>query len=49
MVIHTKKQVITKTIHKKMDLPQSLRKEIDEFWNEQVAKNPNLFNGAVGM
>ncbi len=47
MVIHTKKQVITKTIHKKMDLPQSLRKEIDEFWNEQVAKNPNLFNGEV--
>lgn len=47
MVIHTKKQVITKTIHKKMDLPQSLRDKIDEFWNEQIAKNPNLFNGKV--
>lgn len=47
MVIHTKKPVITKTIHKKMDLPQCLRDEINSFWNEQVAKNPNLFNGEV--
>ena len=47
MVIHTKKQVKTKTIHKRMNLPQSLRDKIDEFWNEQVAKNPNLFNGEV--
>ena len=36
MVIHTKKQVKTKTIHKKMNLPQSLRDKIDKFWKEQV-------------
>ena len=47
MVIYTKKQVKTKTIHKKMNLPKDLRDKIDEFWNEQVAKNPNLFNGEV--
>lgn len=47
MVIHTKKQVKTKTIHKRMDLPQSLRDKIDEFWKKQVKVNPNLFNGEV--
>lgn len=47
MVIHTKKQVKTKTIHKRMNLPQNLREKIDIFWNEQVVKNPNLFNGEV--
>ena len=47
MVIHTKKQVKTKTIHKRMNLPQSLRDKIDIFWNEQVKENPNLFNGEV--
>ena len=47
MVIHTKKQVKTKTIHKRMNLPQSLRDKIDEFWKKQVKVNPNLFNGEV--
>ena len=47
MVIHTKKQVKTKTIHKRMNLPQSLRDKIDIFWNEQVKENPNLFNEEV--
>ena len=47
MVIHTKKQVKTKTIHKRMNLPQSLRDKIDEFWKKQVEVNPNLFNGEV--
>ena len=47
MVIHTKKLVKTKTIHERMNLPQSLRYKIDEFWNEQVKENPNLFNGEV--
>ena len=47
MVIHTKKQVKTKTIHKKMNLPKDLRDKIDKFWEEQVKENPNLFNGEV--
>lgn len=47
MVIHTKKQVKTKTIYKRMNLPQSLRDKIDEFWKKQVEVNPNLFNGEV--
>lgn len=42
-----KKQVKTKTIHKRMNLPQSLRDKIDEFWKKQVKVNPNLFNGEV--
>ena len=47
MVIQTKKPVTTNTIHKMMNLPQNLRNKIDEFWKEQVRKNPNLFNGEV--
>ena len=45
MVIHTNKKVKLKTIHKMMDLPEKLKKEIELFWQEQVKDNPNLFNG----
>ena len=47
MVIHTKKPVKTNTIHKKMNLPQDLQDRINDFWKEQIKKNPNLFNGEV--
>ncbi len=45
MVIHTNKKVITKTIHRKMDLSEELKEKITTFWQEQVKDNPNLFNG----
>lgn len=45
MIIHTNKKVITKTIHRKMDLPKLLKEKIKIFWQEQVKDNPNLFNG----
>lgn len=47
MIIHTNKKVITKTIHRKMELPKHLKEEIEIFWEEQVKDNPNLFNGEV--
>lgn len=45
MVIHTNKKVITKTVHRKMNLPKELKENIKAFWQEQVKDNPNLFNG----
>lgn len=47
MIIHTKKKVRLKTIHKIMDLPNELKNEIKIFWQEQVKQNSNLFNGEV--
>lgn len=45
MVIHTNKKIVTKTIHRKMNLPEKLKEKIKTFWQEQVKDNPNLFNG----
>ena len=47
MVIHTNKKVVTKTMHRKMDLPEEIKVEIATFWQEQVKDNPNLFNGEI--
>ena len=45
MIIHTNKKVITKTIHRKMELPKELKEKIKIFWEEQIKDNANLFNG----
>lgn len=47
MVKSTRKPIIVKRIDEKMNLPVELREKIDIFWQEQLQKNPHLFNGIV--
>lgn len=47
MIKSTKKPIIVKRIEEKMNLPVELREKIDAFWEEQLQKNPYLFNGIV--
>lgn len=47
MVKSIKKPIIVKCIEEKMSLPIELREKIDAFWEEQLQKNPHLFNGTV--
>lgn len=47
MVISSAKEVVLKDMHKKMDLPEGLKRKIEEFWKTQIEENPHLFNGKV--
>lgn len=45
MVVKSKKNIVLKDMERKMQLPEKLREEINEFWQKQIKLNPHLFNG----
>lgn len=47
MVIKVNKKIEVTKIEEKLQLPQNLQIQIENFWKKQLIENPHLFNGEI--
>ena len=47
MVIKVNKKIEVTKVEEKLQLPQKLQIQIENFWKKQLIENPHLFNGEI--
>ena len=44
-IVKVEKPIILKFENRRIDLPIKLKENIENFWNNAIKENPNLYNG----